>query len=140
MNERINIIFHEACAGDPYCLLALCGDAGEPSLPRLLNLLIQTIEDATVTAEMSMSALTAKFLKASRSYAGSNLLPADASWAADLTVNILLRGDEFRLTCKKMDLSRLSFPDLGPDAIDAIDGFDGNVQQLKGVLGQIEWS
>jgi len=143
MSDRLNIIFHDETTGDAYCLLALhdlAFEADEPPLQRLLNLLIERIDEQAALEAPTMAALAADTVRALASESvGAHLLPAAAAWLADITVRIRRIDGEFRLSCKTMDLSDLNLPDLGTDPVDAFDGFEGNAEQLQDLVEQIDW-
>jgi len=143
VSDRLNIIFHDETTGDAYCLLALRNlafEAHEPVLQRLLNLLIERIDEHSALEDPTMAALAADAVRALASESqGAALLPAEAAWLADITVRIRRVDGEFRLSCKTMDLSHLELPDFGADPIDAIDGFEGNTEQLQDLVEQIDW-
>lgn len=143
MSDRLNIIFHDETTGEAYSLLALRNlaiEADEPPLQRLLNLLIERIDEHSAVENPTMAALAADVVRALASESeGAHLLPAAAAWLADITVRIRRIDGEFRLSCKTLDLSHLELPDLDADPIDAIDGFDGNAEQLQDLVEQIDW-
>jgi hypothetical protein len=144
VSDRLNIIFHNEATGDAYCLLALRNlelDADQAPLQRLLTAMIERIDEHSQGAEPCMSALAADIVTtlASKSQ-DADLLPAAAPWLADITVHVRTVNGEFLLSCKKMDLSHLNLPDLGPDTFDAIDGFEGNADQLRDLVNQIDWN
>ena len=144
MSDRLNIIFHEEAAGKAYCLLALRNlefDTEQAPLQRLLTAMIERIDEHSQGAEPCMSALAADIVTTLASESqDADLLPADAPWLADITVHIRRVDGEFLLSCSKMDLSHLQLPNTGPDRLDAIDGFEGNADQLQDVVEQIDWS
>jgi hypothetical protein len=92
-----------------------------------------------------MSALAAQIVISLGAQVDADLLPASSPWLADLTVTVRRVDDEFRLSCKNRDLSSITMapgnplPDVGPDPVNALDGFDGNAQQLKELVEHIHW-
>lgn len=146
MSNRLNVVFHDEQTDAAYCLLHLRWfDIDEPLLPRILRSLISTIGMRWARPSESMSALAAQIVISLGAQVDADLLPASSPWLADLTVTVRRVDDEFRLSCKKRDLLAITMapsnplPDLGPDPVNALDGFDGNAQQLKELVEHIHW-
>ena len=142
MSYRVNIIFHDETTGDAYCLLTprnLAIDANKSLLQEMLLLLVRTIDEQAALGNPRMAKLAADAVRALASEYGADLLPAAADSLADITVRIRRVNGEFRLSCKTMDPSRRNLPAPGPDPLDPIDGFDGNAEQLRDLIFEIDW-
>jgi len=141
MSNRLNVVFHDEQTDDAYCLLHLRWfDIDDPVVPRLLRSLISAIGTRWARPSESISALAAQIVISLGSQVDADLLPASSPWLADLTVTVRRVDDEFRLSCKSGDQSPITrATDLGPDPVNALDGFDGNAQQLKELVEHIHW-
>jgi hypothetical protein len=138
MGERLNIYFHEDAFDKGYCLLALRGGTADnqPPLKRLLMLLIDIVDVHSKLPAQSMGLLAARAVAILASETKSAmLLPISKAPAADLAVGVRwLDQSEFWLSCKIVEPLV-----LGKIPLDAIDGFEGNVEQFREIVELIEW-
>ncbi len=138
MSERLNIYFHEGAFDKGYCLLALRGDTADnrPPLKRLLMLLIDIVDEHSKLPDQGMGLLAARAVAVLGSETkNASLLPISNAPAADHAVGVRwLDQSEFWLSCKLMEPLV-----LGRTPLDAIDGFEGNVEQLREIVELIEW-
>jgi hypothetical protein len=138
MSERLNIYFHEDAFDKGYCLLALRGGTvdNQPPLKRLLMLLIDIVEGHSRLDAQSIGLLAARAVAILASETtNASLLPISKAPAADLAVGVRwLDQSEIWFSCKTVEPLM-----LGKSPLDAIDGFEGNVEQLREIVELIEW-
>jgi hypothetical protein len=144
MSERFNIYFYDDGAGAPYCLLALRARLikdDQPALKPLLMLLTNIVEGFQRSDDSSLGQLAAKVVGDLAAEAKEAvLLPGGASPEADLTVNIQrLQQEEFWLSCRTIKPDHFPSLSQGRNPLDAIDGFEGNVEQLREIIDLVEW-
>jgi hypothetical protein len=138
MSERLNIYFYEDAFDQGYCLLALRGSIADhqPPLKRLLMLLIDIVEEHSRLDAQSIGLLAARAVAVLASETtDASLLPISKPPAADLAVGVRwLNQSEVWLSCKTVEPLV-----LGKTPLDAIDGFEGNVEQFREIVELIEW-
>jgi hypothetical protein len=147
MSERLNVTFSDESTGEPYCLLAVRDlDMESPVMPRLLTSLVETIEEQSQMGQPTISALAADVVRVLASQASADLLPPTSEWIAELTVNVRRAADEFRVSCKTMDFGAINealaadLAGLDESPIESLNGFEGNAEQLRDLLDQVDWS
>lgn len=144
MSDRLNIYFHYGSENSAYCALAVrgCGvGVSEPAMLAFLTTIIECVESHSRIADQSLSFLAADLVNTLTSQAKtSHLLPPSVAWPADLKINIWrLDEEEFWLSCEPMywpDLDSLGTED---NPLNALDAFNGNIDQFKELVSLIDW-
>jgi hypothetical protein len=144
MSDRLNVNFHYGPGDDAYCVLAVRGlgdDVKEPAMQGFLTVLMECVDKHSRLLDQSLSFLAADLVKTLTSRAETaHLLPPGISWPADLTVSIWrLDEEEFWLSCKSIDLSHLKPLGIEGSPLNALDGFNGNLEQFRELVELIDW-